>query len=92
MGVLHKLRIPLLCIPEQMTAGKGKVKIFIMKNNSRVEIARFIRIDEQYNNQGIKINFYRNNSKNKLKVHRYLLADCLGNTSKVVRYHNNLNF
>ena len=38
--------------PEQATESQRAVKIFIIKNNTRVEITRFTQFDEQYNNQG----------------------------------------
>ncbi len=57
-----------------MTEGQRKVKIFIIKSNSGVEITRFTRIDEQYNNQGSMIKFYKNTTKT--QVHWY--THCLG--------------
>ena len=42
-------RVLLMRVPEQMTEGEGKVKTFIIKDNSRVGIKRFtsnFRIDE----------------------------------------------
>ncbi len=45
-----------------MREDQRKVKMFIIKNSSRVEIWRFTMIDEQHNNQIRMVKFYKNNT------------------------------